>query len=52
MPQNYHYPNIFHWLDVVDVVLVVLGIWLLIRQFWKASDTVPEDVSGDRSDQL
>jgi membrane protease YdiL (CAAX protease family) len=44
----------FHpfWLDCVGVVLVALGIWLLIHQFRKSSDTVPEDVSGDRSDQL
>ena len=38
------------WLDFVGVVLVVLGIWLLIRQFRKTRDTVAEDVSGDRSD--
>ena len=40
------------WFDLVGVALVVLGIWLLIRQFRKSSDTVPEDMSGDRSDQL
>ena len=40
------------WFDLVGVILAVLGIWLLIRQFRKSSDTIPEDVSGDRSDQL
>ena len=40
------------WLDCLGVVLVALGIWLLIRQFRKSSDTVPEDMSGDGSDQL
>lgn len=40
------------WLDCVGVVLVVLGIWFLVHQFRKSSDTVPEDVSGDKSDQL
>ena len=40
------------WLDFAGIVLVVLGIWLLIRQFRQSCDTVPADVSGDRSDQL
>jgi membrane protease YdiL (CAAX protease family) len=40
------------WLDCLGVVLVALGIWLLIHQFRKSSDTVPEDMSGDGSDQL
>ena len=40
------------WLDFAGVLLVVLGIWLLVHQFRKLRDTVPEDVSGDRSDQL
>ena len=44
----------FHplWLDCVGVVLAALGIWLLIDQSRKSSDTVPGDVSGDRSDEL
>ena len=40
------------WFDVVGVILAVLGVWLLIRQFRKSSDTVPEDVSMDKPDQL
>ena len=40
------------WFDLVGVILALVGIWLLIRQFRKSSDIVPEDVSGDRSDQL
>ena len=40
------------WFDLVGVILAALGIWLLIHQFRKSSDTVPEDVSGDRSDEL
>ena len=40
------------WNLVVGVILTPLGIWLLIRQFRESSDIVPEDVSGDRSDQL
>jgi membrane protease YdiL (CAAX protease family) len=40
------------WWNLVGVILTPLGVWLLIRQFRKSSDTVPEDVSGDRSDQL
>ena len=44
----------FHsfWLDCVGVVLVALGIWLLIHQFRKPSDTVLGDTSGDRCDEL
>ena len=40
------------WFDFVGVILVAIGIWFLIHQFRKTSDTVSEDVSGDRSDQL
>ena len=40
------------WLDLVGVILAALGIWLLIREFRKSSDTVPEDISGDKSDEL
>ena len=40
------------WFDLVGVILAALGVWLLIRQFRKSSDVIPEDVSGDRSDQL
>ena len=40
------------WFDLVGVILAAIGIWLLIHQLRKSSDTVPEDVSGDRSDQL
>ena len=40
------------WWNLVGVILTPLGVWLLIRQFQKSSNTVPEDVSGDRSDQL
>lgn len=40
------------WFDFAGVVLVLLGIWLLVHQFRKSGDTVSEDVSGDRSDQL
>ena len=44
----------FHplWWNLVGVILTALGIWLLVHQFRKSSDTVPEDVSEDRSDQL
>ena len=42
----------FVWGNLVGVILTALGVWLLIRQFRKSSDTVSEDVSGDRSDQL
>ena len=44
----------FHplWWNLVGVILTPLGVWLLIRQFRKSSDTVPEDVSEDKSDQL
>lgn len=40
------------WLDFAGVVLVLLGIWLLVHQFRKSRDTIPEDVSGDKPDQL
>ena len=40
------------WWNLVGVILTALGLWFLIHQFRKSSDTVPEDVSGDRSDQL
>ena len=44
----------FHplWWNLVGVILTPLGVWLLIRQFRKSSGTVPEDVSGDKSDEL
>ncbi len=40
------------WWNLVGVILTPLGVWLLIRQFRKSSDTVLGDASGDRSDQL
>ena len=40
------------WWNLVAVILTVLGVWLLIRQFRKSSDTVAEDVSGDKPDEL
>lgn len=40
------------WNLLVGIILTPLGIWLLIRQFRKGRDTVPEDVSGDKPDQL
>ena len=40
------------WWNLVGVILTPLGVWLLIRQFRESSDTVPEDVSEDKSDQL
>lgn len=40
------------WNFLVGIILTPLGIWLLIRQFRKGRDTVPEDVSGDKPDQL
>lgn len=40
------------WWNLVGVILTALGIWLLVHQFRKSSDTVPEDVSMDRSDHL
>ncbi len=40
------------WFDLVGVILAALGIWLLIRQFRKSSDARPEDVCGDKPDQL
>ncbi len=44
----------FHplWWNLVGVILTPLGVWLLIHQFRKSSDTVPEDVSGDKPNQL
>ena len=42
----------FVWGNLVGVILTALGIWLLVHQFRKSSDTVPEDVSGDKPDQL
>ena len=44
----------FHplWLDCVGVVLVASGIWILIHQFRKSSNTVPEDVPENSSHQL
>ena len=41
-----------YWFDFVGIVLAALGVWLLIHQFRKSNDTVPEDVSGDSSDEL
>ena len=40
------------WWSLVGVILTPLGVSLLIRQFQKSSDTVPEDVSGDKPDEL
>ena len=40
------------WWNLVGVILTPLGVWLLIRQFRKSSDTVPEDVSGDKPEGL
>ena len=40
------------WFDLVGIILAVVGIWLLVHQFRKSSDTVPENVSGDKPDQL
>lgn len=40
------------WFDLVGVILAAAGIWLLIRQFRKSSDTVSADVAGDTPDQL
>ena len=40
------------WFDLVGIILAAVGIWLLIHQFRKSSDTTLEDVYGDRSDQL
>ena len=40
------------WRNLVGVMLTSLGIWFLIRQFRKSSDTVPEDGAGDKPDQL
>lgn len=41
-----------HWLNFIGFVLAALGVWLLIHQFRKSNDTVPEDASGDSSDEL
>ena len=40
------------WFDLMGLVLAVIGVWLLIHQFRKSTDTVPEEVSGDRSEGL
>lgn len=40
------------WFDLMGLVLAVIGIWLLIHQFRKLSDTVPENVAEDRSERL
>ena len=40
------------WFDLVGIVLAAVGIWLLMHQFRRSSDTVLEDVSGDKPDQL
>ena len=40
------------WWNLVGVILTPLGVWLLIRQFRKSSDTVPEDVSEDKPEGL
>ena len=44
----------FHplWWNLVGVILTPLGVWLLICQFRKSSDTVLEDVPGDKPAQL
>ena len=39
------------WFDFLGFVLAALGVWLLIHQFRKTNDTVPGDVSGDRTDE-
>lgn len=50
-PMSTH-PAAFALINLIAIGLAAIGIWLLIRQFRKSGDTVPEDVSGDRSDQL
>ena len=40
------------WWNLIGVILTALGIWLLVHQFRKSSDTVPEDVSGDKPNEL
>ena len=40
------------WWNLGGVILTALGIWLLVHQFWKSRDTVPEDVSGDKPEEL
>ena len=40
------------WWNLIGVMLIALGIWLLVHQFRKSRATVPEDVSGDKPDQL
>lgn len=44
----------FHprWWSLVGIILTPLGVWLLTCQFRKSSDTVTEDVSMDKPDQL
>ncbi len=39
------------WLNFLAFVLAALGVWLLIHQFRISNDTVPGDVSGDRTDE-
>ena len=40
------------WWNLVGVILTALGVWLLVHQFRKSRDTVPEDVSRDKPDEL
>lgn len=40
------------WFDLMGLVLGVIGIWLLIHQFRKSSDTALEDRSENSSHQL
>ena len=39
------------WFNFLGIVLAALGVWLLIHQFGKSSDTVAADVIGDTSDE-
>ena len=40
------------WWNLIGVMLTALGIWFLVHQFRKSGDTVPEDVLGDKPDEL
>ena len=40
------------WWNLVGVTLTALGMWFLIHQFRKSSDTIPEDVSEDKPNEL
>lgn len=39
----------FVWWNLVGVILTLLGVWLLIRQFRKSSDTIPEDMVNSKN---